>query len=141
PAGVAARLDASKDLGAGRRLRLEVAPDDGLELLEAVEDGEVELGEEVGGEDQPTVAIDDEWSHDLLESLAACRAIGRPSSGFVVPCPLATDGSFHSELAAMRPSISRCSWRSCGVSATMSWRWVSVAAQTAITVTSAIPIM
>ncbi len=63
PAAVAALLDAPEDVRTGRGLRLEVAPDDAVELIETVDHGEVELGDEVGRKDDPVVAIENEWVH------------------------------------------------------------------------------
>jgi hypothetical protein len=76
---VVARLDALEDVGAGRRLGLEVAGDDRVELLEAVEDGEVQLGQEVRREHEPPVAVDDERLHG--SGLPARRPPSRPVSG------------------------------------------------------------
>ena len=62
-ARVPAFLDSPQDVGAGRRLRLEVATDDRVELLEAVDGGQVELRHEVGREDDPVMAVDQEGLH------------------------------------------------------------------------------
>jgi len=60
---VEAALEPRHDVGLGRSLLLEVAPDDRRELLEALEDREVELREEVEGKDEAPVAVDDEGLH------------------------------------------------------------------------------
>ena len=61
---VAARLHAGGDVRLRGRLLLEVTLDDGGELLEGLEGGEVQLREEVEGEDDTAVAVDHEWLHD-----------------------------------------------------------------------------
>ena len=63
PAGVGARLDAPQDVGPGRGLGLEVAPDHVVELVEAVHDRQVQRGHEVGGEDDPAVTVQKERVH------------------------------------------------------------------------------
>src|SRR6266849_1752072 len=60
---VAARLHAGGDVRLRGRLLLEVTLDDGGELLEGLEGGEVQLREEVEGEDDTAVAVDHEWLH------------------------------------------------------------------------------
>src|SRR5215510_9773574 len=57
------RSDAGDDLGLGGRLLLEVALDDGGELLERFKNREVELREEVEGKHDPAVAVDHERLH------------------------------------------------------------------------------
>ena len=76
---IRARLDSFEDLGAGRRLGLEVALDHRFELLQRLEDREVQVRAEVGGEDQPAVAVDDEGPH---RSPALARARRSPTSTF-----------------------------------------------------------
>jgi hypothetical protein len=79
--GLRDRLDALEDLAAGRRLRLEVALHHRFQLLQRLEDREVQIGTEVGGEDQPTVAVDDEGPHDLpAHALAAGTRVRWSSS-------------------------------------------------------------
>jgi hypothetical protein len=60
---IRARLDPLEDLGAGRRLRVEVAPHHRLQLIQRLEDREVQVRAEVGGEDETAVAVDDEGPH------------------------------------------------------------------------------
>ena len=60
-----------------RRLGLEVAPDHLLQLVQVVDDREVEVGQEVGREDHPPVAVDDERLHGSLPlSVVRCRRRG-----------------------------------------------------------------
>ena len=68
------RLDAFEDLGAGRRLGLEVALHHRFKLLQRLEDREVQVRAEVGGEDQPAVAVDDEGPHGFAAGTTCpCR--------------------------------------------------------------------
>src|SRR5205814_5225594 len=62
-AGIRSRLDAMQDLRAGRRLGFEISGDDGLELLERIEDGEIKLREEVAREDETPKAVEHERLH------------------------------------------------------------------------------
>ncbi len=94
---VAVRIDALQDLGAGRRLGLEVAPDHGRELIQRLEDREVQVRAEVGGKDETAVPVDDERPHpspalpscptvtyvdvrSLLGTLIEWRAVAHPCS-------------------------------------------------------------
>ena len=61
---VAARLHTGEDVDLRGRLLLEVTLDDGGELIERLEGGEIQLREEVEGEDDAAVAVDHEWLHD-----------------------------------------------------------------------------
>src|SRR4029453_167881 len=56
-------LDTRDDVRLVGRLFLEIALDHRRELIEGLEHREVELGEEALGEDDPAVAVDDEWLH------------------------------------------------------------------------------
>src|ERR1039458_5810434 len=62
-AGVGALLHPVQDVGARRRLHLEVASDHCVKLREAVHHRQVQLGDEVGGEHDPVMAVYDEWLH------------------------------------------------------------------------------
>ena len=94
---VAVRIDALQDLGAGRRLGLEVAPDHGRELVQRLEDREVQISAEVGRKDETAVPVDDERPHrspalpscptvtyvdvrSLLATLIERRAVAHPCS-------------------------------------------------------------
>ena len=61
--GVPARFRPRRDLRAGRRLDLEVAPHDGREVLDGVDGREVRFGKEVGREDEPAVRVHDKRFH------------------------------------------------------------------------------
>jgi hypothetical protein len=52
-----------QDLGAGWRFHLEVAPDHVVKLVNAVDDGQIQLRDEVGRKHDPVMAVDDEWLH------------------------------------------------------------------------------
>src|SRR5665647_3571813 len=61
--GVAALLHPAQDVGARRRIHLEVTSDHGIKLREAVHDGQVQLRDEVGGEHDPVMTVHNEWLH------------------------------------------------------------------------------
>ena len=83
---VVARLDPAQDLRAAGRLGLEVAPDHLLQLIQAVDDGEVQLRQEVGREDHPPMAVDAEGLHGSLPLLGLrCRRRGAGDSSGAVP--------------------------------------------------------
>ena len=75
PVGVPARFGPRRDLRAGRRLDLEVAPHDGREVLDGVDGREVRFGKEVGREDEPAVRVDDKRFHLCVIS---CARAGSP---------------------------------------------------------------
>ena len=58
-------IDPLQDLGAGRRLGLEVALDHRLQLLQRLENREVQGGDEVRREDETVVAVEDEGPHHM----------------------------------------------------------------------------
>ena len=77
---VASGLDPLEDLGATRRLRLEVAADHRCELIEVVDDGEVQHRLEVGRKNDAAMTVDDEWLHGSLPvpSLTKPFPLNRP---------------------------------------------------------------
>ena len=71
PGGVpVAGLDPPQEVRAAWGLGLEIAADDRLELVEILDDGEVELGQEVGREDHAAMTVDDERLHCSLRSVS-----------------------------------------------------------------------
>ena len=54
---VGARLDLLEDVGPRWRLGIEVTPDDGIELFEAIEGRKVEIGKAIGREDDLAVLV------------------------------------------------------------------------------------
>ena len=71
---VGARVDPLQDLGAGRRLGLEVAPDHRRQLVQRLEDREVQIGAEVGWKDETAVPVDDERPH-RSPALPSCPTV------------------------------------------------------------------
>src|SRR4029077_14098748 len=79
--GVSLGLDPDQDVGAGRRLRLEVPPDHRGELVERVEHREVQVAEEVGREHQAAMPVNHERFHVVTSRTGALAR--------VLPCPIA----------------------------------------------------
>jgi hypothetical protein len=80
PVRVRAGLDPGQDVGPGRGLRLEVAPDHGRELVEGVQHREVQRPEDRRGENESAVPVDHERLHPA--SHVDCRPGNR-----LVPVP------------------------------------------------------
>ncbi|MEK6438405.1 hypothetical protein [Pseudonocardia sp. T1-2H] len=69
-AGVGAGLHPGEDVRSGGGLRLEIAADDGAELLQRVEHREIQVGREIGGKDQTAMVVDHERLHVWRTSVA-----------------------------------------------------------------------
>jgi hypothetical protein len=82
-APIGAGVHAADDVGVRARLLLEIALDDGFELLERLEQRDVALGEKVEGQHEATVPVDDEALHGILPARGVDSGTVRGNSGYM----------------------------------------------------------